>query len=297
MVCHRCRTPPGTTAGLVWFSQHAGTRLKAHNGDSGVDRSENGTRATGAQAIGRAFAVLHLFRDRGTELGVMQIARELDLNLSTTHRIVRALVAEGYLAQNKDNERYYLGTSTLLLGRAAYRDFNLDVVHPVLERLAEQTGESVNLGVLDGTSAVVVERIESTQPLRFTQPPGTRVKLHASSMGKALLAFDDELLARLRKEQPTLERFTPRTYADAASLRAELARVRKRGWSTDDEEQVPGVRCVGAPICDSSGRARAAIAVQAPSVRMPKKRFGELGPEVVAAAQQIAHLLPPGHSF
>ncbi|HEX6443465.1 MAG TPA: IclR family transcriptional regulator [Streptosporangiales bacterium] len=273
--------------------------MRARAADSGVDRSENGNgaRASGAQAIGRAFAVLHLFRDRGTELGVMQIARELDLNLSTTHRIVRALVAEGYLAQNADNERYYLGTSTLLLGRAAYRDFNLDVVHPVLERLAQDTGESVNLGVLDGTSAVVVERIESTQALRFTQPPGTRIMLHASSMGKALLAFDDDLLRRLREEQPTLERFTPKTFADAASLRAELTRIRKRGWSTDDEEQVPGVRCVGAPICDAGGRARAAIAVQAPSVRMPKKRFAELGPEVVAAAERIAHLLPPGHSF
>ncbi|MBO0826651.1 MAG: IclR family transcriptional regulator [Streptosporangiales bacterium] len=271
--------------------------MRARNADSGVDRSENGARTSGAQAIGRAFAVLHLFRDRGTELGVMQIARELDLNLSTTHRIVRALVAEGYLAQNQDNERYYLGTSTLLLGRAAYRDFNLDVVHPVLERLAEHTGESVNLGVLEGTSAIIVERIESTQPLRFTQPPGTRVKLHASSMGKALLAFDDELLTRLRNEQPTLERFTQKTYADASALRAELSRIRRRGWSTDDEEQMPGVRCVGAPICDASGHARAAIAVQAPAVRLPKKRFAELGPEVVGAAQQIASLLPPGHSF
>lgn len=260
-------------------------------------RSENGARAAGAQAIGRAFSVLHLFRDRGTELGVMQIARELDLNLSTTHRIVRALVAEGYLAQNRESERYYLGTATLLLGRAAYRDFNLDVVQPVLDRLSRQTGESVNLGVLDGTSAVVVVRVESPQPLRFTQPPGTRVQLHASSMGKALLAFNDDLRSRLFKRPVTLQHFTARTHPDAASLREDLARVRKRGWSTDDEEQLIGVRCVGAPVCDVTGQARAAIAVQAPSVRMPKKRFASLGPEVAEAAKEIAALLPPGHTF
>lgn len=258
---------------------------------------DGGARMVGTQAIGRAFAVLHLFRDRGTDLGVMQIARELDLNLSTTHRIVRALVAEGYLAQNQDSERYYLGTGALLLGRAAYRDFNMDVVHPVLDRLSRQTGESVNLGVLDGEVAVVVERVESSQPLRFTQPPGTRVQLHASSMGKALLAFNESLQELLLESHDAFERFTPKSHPDAASLRVDLATVRRRGWSTDDEEQMVGVRCVGAPVRDATGRARAAIAVQAPSVRMPKKRFSALGPEIVKAAAEISALLPPGHSF
>lgn len=270
--------------------------MTAENVGARVPRG-NGSRMVGTQAIGRAFAVLHLFRDRGTDLGVMQIARELDLSLSTTHRIVRGLVAEGYLAQNADSERYYLGTGALLLGRAAYRDFNLDVVHPVLDRLARQTGESVNLGVLDGDAAVVVERVESSQPLRFTQPPGARVPLHASSMGKTLLAFNEDLRGRMLESHDAFERFTPKSHPDAASLRVDLAAVRKRGWSTDDEEQMAGVRCVGAPVRDTAGLVRAAIAVQAPSVRMPKKRFTALGPEVVKAAAEVSALLPPGHSF
>ncbi|MQA10834.1 MAG: helix-turn-helix domain-containing protein [Pseudonocardiaceae bacterium] len=251
----------------------------------------------GAQTIRRAFAVLKLFRDQGSDLGVVHIASELGLNLSTTHRIVRALVAEGYLAQNADSERYYLGTGALLLGRAAHRNFGLDVVFPVLQGLAQQTGESVNLGVLAGDVAVVVERIESAQPLRFTQPPGTRVVLHASSMGKVLLSFNEEVQRRLLKGRSSLPQLTSKTVATVKDLRTELDEIRVRGWSTDDEESTLGVRCVGAPICDSSGTARAAIAVQAPAVRVPNERFEDLGPEVVRAAKEISTLLPPGHSF
>lgn len=259
--------------------------------------SQNDGRVVGAQTIARAFAVLRLFRDRGTELGVGNIAKELGLNLSTTHRIVRALVAEGYLAQNEDSERYYLSTGAVLLGQAAHRNFGLDVVYPVLQRLAQQTGESVNLGVLADGAAVVVERIESAQPLRFTQPPGTRVVLHASSMGKVLLAFNMDVQKRTLTGLTKLDRLTPKTLTRTRSLRVDLEQILARGWSTDDEESTVGVRCVGAPVCDSAGVARAAIAVQAPAVRMPPERFELLGPEVVRAAKEISALLPPGHSF
>jgi IclR family transcriptional regulator, acetate operon repressor len=258
--------------------------------------TQGGGPVVGAQTISRAFAVLRLFREHMGDLGVGTISRELGLNLSTTHRIVRALVAEGYLAQNEDNERYYLGTGALLLGQAAHRTFSLDVLQPVLQRLASSSGESVNLGVLSGTTAVVVERIESAKPLRFTQPPGTRVPLHASSMGKSLLAFNAEAERRTLKG-PRLQRITPNTIVSPKALRAELATIRERGWSIDDEESTLGVRCVAAPICDSAGVATAAIAVQAPAVRLPDKRFDELGLEVTQAAKEVSALLPPGHNF
>jgi IclR family transcriptional regulator, acetate operon repressor len=261
-----------------------------------VAERENGP-VVGAQTISRAFAVLRLFRDRSGDLGVGAISKELGLNLSTTHRIVRALVTEGYLAQNEENERYYLGTGALLLGQAAHHNFGLDVVYPVLQQLASSTGESVNLGVLADDVAVVVERIESAKPLRFTQPPGTRVPLHASSMGKALLAFNDDAVRRTLTGVKRLPRLTPKTVTTPKALRSELDETRARGWSIDDEESNLGVRCAGAPIRDASGIARAAIAVQAPAVRVPDERFDELGPEVTRAAKEISALLPPGHSF
>src|SRR5262245_54263625 len=133
----------------------------AEDKDSGEPKQIAGT-----QAVSRAFAVLRLFRDRGGELGVGAVAQELGLTLSTAHRMIRALVSEGYLAQNSESERYYLSMGAYLLGQAAQRNLGLDAVRPVLERLGEQTGESVNLGLLDGERAVIMARVESSQPLR-----------------------------------------------------------------------------------------------------------------------------------
>ena len=246
----------------------------------------------GTQTIRRAFMVLNLVRDEDGEMGVVEMANRLALNLSTTHRIARGLVAEGYLSQGEGRERYRLGPQSLLLGQAAQRVLGMDAARPVLERLAERTEESVNLGLLDGHHAVVVQRIESTQPLRFSMEVGSRVELHATSMGKALLARNDELAAFLAGHEESLEPLTAKTHSTVTSLRADLAEIAERGWSVDDEESVEGVRCVGAPILDADGQARAAVAVQAPAVRMPEKRLAQLGPVLVATATELARVVP-----
>ena len=111
-------------------------------------------------------------------------------------------------------------------------------------------------------------------------------------MGKALLAFNSALADYPERRDGAFVAFTPTTRVDAAALRKDLDGVRERGWSTDDEESLPAVRCVGAPVLDGAGQARAAIAVQAPAVRMPDERFDELGPVVRQAAAEVAQLLP-----
>jgi IclR family transcriptional regulator, acetate operon repressor len=252
----------------------------------------NGGRVAGTQAISRAFALLSVFRDEGGDLGVVHLADRLGLTLSTTHRIARALVVEGYLAQDEGRERYRLGPQALLLGQAAQKALGIEVARPVMQRLAASTQESVNLGLLDGDHAIVIQRIESPQPLRFSMEVGARIELHATSMGKSLLAFNDELRGYLAGLDDGLLQLTAKTHATSTSLQKDLERIRRRGWSTDDEESMVGVRCVAAPVLDPQGQARAAIAVQAPAVRMPDKRFGELGPEVRRIADELARLLP-----
>jgi IclR family acetate operon transcriptional repressor len=250
-----------------------------------------GGRVAGTQAIGRAFAVLELFRGGEANLGVVQIAEELDLTLSTAHRIARALVAEGYLAQSGGRERYRLGLHTLLLGQAAQRAMGMEVAKPILQRLADQTQESVNLGLADMEHAVVIQRVESTQALRFSMEVGSAIELHATSMGKALLAFNDDL-RRAIESQETFVQLTEKTHGTLTSLLADLKEIKQRGWSIDDEESMLGVRCVAAPIIGADGQARAAVAVQAPAVRMPDARFFDLGPGVRQAADDLAQRLP-----
>jgi len=150
----------------------------------------------------------------------------------------------------------------------------------------------VNLGLLDGDHAVVIQRVDSNQPLRFSMEVGARIELHATSMGKSLLAFNDSLSAYIDSLDADLPRLTLKTHSTVDSLRADLAQIASQGWSTDDEESMVGVRCVAAPVMDSAGQARAAVAIQAPAVRMPDERFAELGPKVREAAQALTGLLP-----
>lgn len=240
----------------------------------------------GTQAIARTLNVLESFLDR-RELGITELARMLDLSPSTAHRIVRALVARGYLEQDRDSERYHLGRSTIVLGQAGRRHLGLDQALPILERFGAETGESVNMGLLDGHFVVVTLRVSSPQPLRFDQPVGSRIPVHCSSMGKSLLAFEAPNGPR-DLGQLDFSPVTNHSVSSADELLRDLEGVRKRGYSTDDQESMLGVSCVGAPILDATGIAVAAIAVQAPTARMSPERSRKLGHRIIEVAGDVA---------
>ncbi len=249
-------------------------------------------RGGGAQAIERALAVLDLFRDARSDLGIMHIASSLKLSPSTAHRIVAALVRGGYLVQNKKSEQYYAGRNAMLLGLAAERNLGLHAALPLLERLGATTQESVNLGVREGMSGLVLLRVLSPQPLRFDQQPGTKTPLHASAMGKCLLSFSGDIEEYLESFDGRPTKFTPSTITAPRALRKELEAICDRGYSIDNEESIPGLRCVGAPVKDAHGRVRAALAIQAPTVRMPDKRVADLAADIMNTAKELADLLP-----
>lgn len=251
-------------------------------------------RVAGAQTISRALSVLGLLRSASSDMGVTEIARELSLHTSTAHRILRALVADGYVAQSAANDRYRLGREAFLLGRAAERDLGFDAVMPVLERVCEVTGESINLVVRDGDYGLVVLRVESKQPLRFTQPAGTRIPLYCTSTGKALLAFTPDVNSEVAG-LGELQRLTSATITSGRQLLGELEQTRERGYSINKSERIQGVCGVAAPVLGPGGTAIAAIAVQGPEVRMPDSRLTELGGLVIDTARETAATLPEGY--
>ena len=248
-------------------------------------RAKNGS---GTQSIDRAFAVLSSFVEH-PEQGITEIAERTDLKPSTVHRIVRALVASGFIEQREDTDNYRFGHAALVLGQSAREALGFDLAMPILEQLGGETGESINMGVRDGNEVVVVLRVESVQPLRFDQPAGSRLALHCSSMGKSLMAFGDDNIDELE-----LTSVTPSTIATKAALRRELDEIRERGYSFDFEESIPGVSCVGAPVLDSDGRAVAAIAVQAPTVRMTRDRQEAIGRRLLSATAEVSQAMRLG---
>jgi len=250
----------------------------------------------GTQTIARALSVLGVLRDAGSDVGVIELARALDLHASTAHRILRALVAAGYVVQNAQTERYRLGPAAFLLGRAAERTLGFDEAMPLLERLAAATGESVNLVIRDGDEGLVVLRVESEHPLRFIQPVGTRIPLYCTSTGKVLLAFAGDLheeVARLGE----LNRLTPTTITSPRDLLHDLEEIRKRGFSINRGERIPGVFGVAAPVLTTGGIASTALAVQGPEIRIPEDRVAELGQLVIETAKAIAAIMPSGYQL
>lgn len=246
----------------------------------------------GTQAVRRATAVLDLFTTSEGPLTVGMVAHGTGLSSGTASRIVGALAAEGYLQRTVAGESFHLGPKAVLMGQMAERFFGLDQAMPVLEGVHRACDESVNLTVRDGTESVVMLRWQSTLPLRFEQHPGARFPLYTTAAGKAMLAHAPDAEAYLDSLPETLPALTPTTLATPHDVRADVARTRERGYSLDEQENVEGVRCVGAPVLDPSGRAHAAVVIQAPTVRMGRTRRDELARLAVEAADEISRLLP-----
>lgn len=246
----------------------------------------------GTQAVGRALGILDVLADAPGELSGSSIARELNLSSGTANRIMKALMATGLISRNPETDCYYLGRGTVLLGQAAQRSFGIDKMMPLLEQLNLLTQESVNLSIRDGAESVVMIRIQSTLPLRFEQRTGARFPLYTTASGKAILAFSTGTDPYISGLPQRLHRVTPYTLETREDVQRAIEETRARGYSVDEQENVEGVRCVGAPVLDGDGRAQAAIVVQVPTVRMAPPRMRELAQLAIRAATEAAQFLP-----
>ncbi|MET0461209.1 MAG: IclR family transcriptional regulator [Ilumatobacteraceae bacterium] len=238
---------------------------------------------TGSQSIERALAVLRGLAAADGDLGVSELAALTELSNSTVHRLLQALRSDGLVAQDPRTERYHLGPGLIALGRRAESRVRLERLRPRLEELAVATGESVSLGTRIGDEVLIVIHVDSPQPLRFDQTPGTHVPVHASAIGKALLAFSTDPAAEV-SALAELTAFTDATLTSRAELLADVLVARRRGWALNDGERHVGVRTMAAPLLDGDGRPWAGIAVQGPSVRLPDARLEEVAALLVTAA-------------
>jgi IclR family acetate operon transcriptional repressor len=263
-----------------------------------MTEDDGGVRApAGTQAIGRALRMVKLLADEGRELSLPSIAGRLDLTSGTAHRIIRALTAEGLVTYDPRTECYHLGAGTVLIGLAAQRGFGLDKALPVLERINAETEESVNLTIREKRESVVLLRVQSTLPLRFEQSTGARFPLYTTAAGKAILAHSPDAAAYLDSLPDELPALTDRTLKRRGEVADQLMRIRERGYSIDEEENVAGVRCVGAPVVDSRGRAQAAVVIQVPTVRMSADRMAVLADLAMDAAADVARYVPIDRSL
>ncbi len=241
------------------------------------------------QVLDRTCDILECIAANGPELGVSEITVDLGLSKSTVHRLLSALEHREYVRRVPVTGRYRLGVKLLELGQKA-RDADGLVANAgaYLTRLVAETGETAHLGVLRDGEVVSLCAVESPKTLRTPATVGRRTPAHSSSLGKCMLADLNlsELSAMLGPLK--LKRFTPRTIVTQQALVKELEKVRQQGYAVDDEEFELGLKCVGAPVRDRSGRVRAALSIAGPANRLGLDAMSSRAATVVRIAAELS---------
>jgi IclR family acetate operon transcriptional repressor len=239
------------------------------------------------QVLDRALSLLSIVSARDGAL-LTDIAEAAGMAPSTTHRLLGSLASHGMVTADPETGMWAIGVKAFEIGNGFLRHRKLgSISRPFLTRLMKESGETANLAIEDAGDVVFVSQVESHAPMRAFFRPGRRGPMHASGIGKAILAaLPDKEVARLlgRRE---LERFTARTLDTRQALHADLEAIRARGWSVDDEEHTLGMRCIAAAIFNEYGEATAGLSVSGPAVRLPYERIEALGPEVRKAADAL----------
>lgn len=245
------------------------------------------------QSVSRALDILEAFVVGQEELGVTELSRKLKLHKNNVFRLLATLETRGWVEQDPSTGMYRLGIKTFEVANVFLRHLGLaKQAHAILGELALETGETANLGVLEGAAVVCVDVVETTQAVRVVSYLGRRLPTHATALGKVQLAYrpQDEVEQLFKEYEPAA--VTPRTLTDPGRLVEELARVAGQEMAVEDEELETGVRAVAAPVRDYARRVVGAIGIVGPAFRLSLERLeGDLGARVRAAAQQVSRRL------
>jgi len=248
------------------------------------------------QAIERVSSILEILGQNPQGLSIRALSDKVALPKGTTHRLLSSLSYLGYVRQDSKTRDYFLGFKLVELGNLLLSQLDLrKEAEPFLKNLAESAKETVHLVVLDRNEIVYIDKVETNQRmsgLRMASRIGLRNPAHSCAVGKVILAhFSDDELKIYIKEKGLLKR-TENTITDLAQLREHLKIVRNQGYAIDDEENERGIRCVGAPIFNESGRVVAAVSISGPAFEVTKKLVQEtLKKEVMKTALKISHRL------
>lgn len=217
------------------------------------------------------------------------ISSEMGQSPATVYRILVTLEGRGLVDFDPNEQFWYIGAQAYVIGARFLRRTSLvDRARPILRKLMERTGETANLGIEREGSVLFVSQVETHATIRAFFPPGTLSPMHASGIGKVLLAqMDDDRLGRTLAGQ-SFERFTKFTLTNHDQLRENLAQVRRSGFSVDEEEKNLGMRCIAAPVFDVSDEVVAGISVSGPISRVGSDDIARVSGAVKDAARALS---------
>lgn len=222
----------------------------------------------GTQSFSRSMDVLQMIADADGALSRAELVSASGLTRPTVYRIIAALEAERLIEATRDN-RYRLGGRLIALARKALSQNDVRrVAEPELARLRDATGETVHLAIRSGDELVYIDKIESLAAVRMTSTIGTRIRFHASGVGKAYLSGMSADDANALINRLELTRITEFTTTDRGQLQRIVDAARREGFVRDDQENEIGIVCFGAPVLEAAGQPVASVSVSVPLYRL-----------------------------
>ena len=222
------------------------------------------------QVIDRMVHLLDILSSHDQAVSLKIISAESGLHPSTAYRILAVMIGHHFVEKNVRSD-YQLGKKLLQLGNRVKSHMNLrNEAKPVMQRLRDELGETINLAVAEDYELVYIERISGLRTIRAEQVIGSRAPLHVTAVGKMMLADRGERWCRNYARDTGLPAFTDSTICDIDQLLAEVASAAQSGFALDNEEAEPGMGCVGVLVRDSSGQGVAGLSVSAPIERREK---------------------------
>lgn len=255
---------------------------------SSSQRGHDAGVVAGAQSFARTIALLDRIAQAASPPRFVDLLAESGLAKGTLHRMLSALAAQG-LARQRDDGTWHLGARLLSLAHRVWADFDLRAeAAPEMRRLAQLWGGSVHLAIPEPDAALIVDLVETPEGVRLPFGVGRRLPLHASALGKALLAFAPPAERAARVARLTLASSTPNTLTSAEALGFALDLALARGYAVDDEELQAGIRCIAAPILDHTATPIGVISLSQATFHGDMNRLHAAARDVIDAARRIA---------
>lgn len=244
-------------------------------------------------SVERAFAILEFLNSSRRGWNISEMSRKLGLPKSSTHVLFSTLDRLGYITEYQSSRRYQLSPKLYGLGRRALETTPLPMIAlPHLHWLVQQTNLTAHVGILEKKQVVFIQKVDGPGIIKFDTYIGKCSPLHCTGLGKSLVAFRPEKEIETLLEKYTFSRFTKQTISSCSAFMTECERIRRAGYSIDDEEEELGIRCIAAPIL-VDGIAVAAVSVTGTTAQMPHDVIANVVSKAMSAAGRIASQLQP----
>jgi DNA-binding IclR family transcriptional regulator len=241
------------------------------------------------KSIVKADKIINVIAYERKPIALSELSNRLHIAKSTLHGILATLTNIGYLQQDQETGKYKLGVRLFELGSQITSTWDEKaIVQPYMAELVEMSDETVHLAMLSDGEVLYVDKLEGNSSIRIVTAPGVKLPVHCTGVGKVLLAYCKEAEIQEILERFTLQKYTDYTMTDIEKLHKELEKIRKKGYSYDNQEYLDGLRCLSAPIFDRHGKVIFALSISGPLSRMNKENMAKYLSRLLAAASEIS---------